>query len=130
MPDYRRNRIPGATYFFTVNLLDRRSDLLVAHIDALRDAVRKVRGRSPFHIDAWVVLSDHMHCLWTLPEEDADFSGRWRDIKTAFSKSLPATEQRSKVVVHRGERGIWQRSTQFATTATMPFTRTTSTSTP
>ena len=52
MPDYRRDRIPGATYFLTVNLLDRRSDLLVMHIDALRDAVRKVRERSPFHIDA------------------------------------------------------------------------------
>ncbi len=109
MPDYRRNRIPGAIYFFTVNLLDRRSDLLVARIDALRDAVRKVRRRFPFHIDAWVVLPDHMHCLWTLPESDSDFPRRWRDIKTAFSKSLPATEQRSPVMVRRGERGIWQR---------------------
>jgi len=61
MPDYRRNRVPGAAYFFTVNLLDRRSDLLVAHIDALHEAVPKVRGRSPLHIDAWVVLPDHMH---------------------------------------------------------------------
>jgi putative transposase len=67
MPNYRRNRISGATYFFTVNLLDRRSDLLVVQIDALRDAVRKVRTRSPFRIDAWVVLPEHehMHCLWT-----------------------------------------------------------------
>jgi putative transposase len=109
MPDYRRNRIPGATYFFTVNLLDRRSDLLVEHIDALRAAVRKVRERYPFHIDAWVVLPDHMHCLWTLPEGDSDFPSRWRDIKAAFSKSLPATEQRSAVAIRRGERGIWQR---------------------
>jgi REP-associated tyrosine transposase len=109
MPDYRRNRIPGATYFFTVNLLDRHSDLLVARIEVLRDAVREVHRRSPFHIDAWVVLPDHMHCLWTLPSEDSDFPGRWRDIKTAFSKSLPATEQRSAVMVSRGERGIWQR---------------------
>jgi putative transposase len=109
MPDYRRNRVAGATYFFTVNLLDRRSDLLVARIDALREAVREVRRRSPFHIDAWVALPDHMHCLWTLPEGDADFPGRWRDIKTAFTKSLPVTEQRSAVMVRRGERGIWQR---------------------
>ena len=63
MPDYRRNRVPGGNYFFTVNLRDRRSDLLVTQIDALRDAVRQVRVRAPFHIDAWVVLPDHMHCL-------------------------------------------------------------------
>jgi putative transposase len=109
MPDYRRSRIPGATYFFTVNLLDRRSDLLVTQIDALRDAVRIVRRRSPFHIDAWVVLPDHMHCLWTLPTGDCDFPSRWRAIKIAFAKSLPATEQRTPVMVRRGERGIWQR---------------------
>jgi putative transposase len=109
MPDYRRSRIPGACYFFTVNLLDRRSQLLVANIGALRDAVRRVRSRSPFHIDAWVVLPDHMHCLWTLPKGDSDFPSRWRDIKTAFSKSLPVIEQRSAVMVRRGERGIWQR---------------------
>jgi putative transposase len=109
MPDYRRNRTPGACYFFTVNLFDRRSDLLVAHIDALRDAIRRAHQRAPFHIDAWVVLPDHMHCMWTLPESDSDFSSRWRDIKTAFSKSLPATERRSPVMVRRGERGIWQR---------------------
>ena len=65
MPDYRRNRVPGGTFFFTANLLDRRSDLLVTQIDALRDAVRQVRARAPFHIDAWVVLPDHLHCLWT-----------------------------------------------------------------
>ena len=63
MPDYRRNRIPGATYFFTVNLRDRRSALLVTHVDALRGAVRDVRQLLPFRIDAWVVLPDHMHCL-------------------------------------------------------------------
>jgi putative transposase len=109
MPDYRRNRVPGATYFFTVNLRDRRSDLLMTHIDALRAAVRNVRRQSLFDIDAWVVLPDYMHCLWTLSEGDSDFPRRWRDIKTAFSKSLPATEQRSTVMARRGERGISQR---------------------
>ena len=109
MPDYRRNRVPGGTFFFTVNLLDRRSDLLVTQIDALRNAVRQVRLRAPFHIDAWVVLPDHMHWLWTLPEGDADFPGRWRAIKTAFSKSVPTGEPRSPVMSSRGERGIWQR---------------------
>ncbi len=79
MPDYRRNRVPGGTFFFTVNLLDRRSDLLVTRIGVLREAVRQARGRAPFRIDAWVVLPDHIHCLWTLPEGDPDFAGRWRD---------------------------------------------------
>jgi putative transposase len=92
-----------------VNLLDRRSALLVAHIEALCDAVRKVHRRRPFHVDAWVVLPHHLHCLWTLPVDGSDFSGGWRDIKTVFAKSLPATEQRSPVMVRRGERGIWQR---------------------
>jgi putative transposase len=71
MLDYRRNRVPGGTSFFTVNLLDRRSNLLVARIDALRDAVRQVRARALFHIDAWVVLPDHMHCLW-IPASSGD----------------------------------------------------------
>jgi putative transposase len=93
MPDYRRSRVPRGTFFFTVNLLDRRSNLLVTRIDALREAVRHVRARVPFHIDAWVVLPDHLHCLWTLPEGDANFSGRWRAIKTALTKSLPSARR-------------------------------------
>jgi putative transposase len=109
MPDYRRNRVPGGTYFFTVNLRDRRSDLLVAQIETLRAAVRWTRARRPFHIDAWVVLPEHMHCLWTLPPGDSDYSGRWRAIKQRFSRSLPATETLSSVQQRRDERGIWQR---------------------
>ena len=66
MPEYRRNRVPGGTFFFTVNLLERRSDLLVWHVNVLREAVRRARLQAPFRIDAWVVLPDHMHCLWTL----------------------------------------------------------------
>jgi putative transposase len=109
VPDYRRDRVPGGTFFFPVDLLDRRSELLVTQIQAMRDAVRQVRRHAPFHIDAWVVLPDHMHCLWTLPAGDADFPGRWRAIKTAFSKALPASEPRSPAMTSRGERGIWQR---------------------
>ena len=108
MPDYCRNRLPGGTFFFTVNLRDPRSDLLVTQNDRLRDAVRRVRARTPFRIDAWVVLPDHMHCLWTLPQGDADFPGRWRAIKTAFVKCFPTGELRSPVMTSRGERGIWQ----------------------
>ncbi len=110
MPDYRRVRIPGGTYFFTVNLLERYpNDLLVRHIDALRKAVQQTRERHPFHVDAWVVLPDHLHTVWTLPEGDADFANRWRTIKQHFSRALDATERRSIVRLRRGERGIWQR---------------------
>ena len=55
----------GGTYFFTANLLERRLDTLVRHVDALREAVRVTRRERPFHIDAWVVLPNHMHCVWT-----------------------------------------------------------------
>jgi len=101
--------VPGGTYFFTVNLLERRLDTLVRHIDALREAVRKTRRQRPFHIDAWVVLPDHMHCVWTLPPGDDDFSNRWKAIKIRFVQALPRTERRSKVRIAKGERGIWQR---------------------
>jgi putative transposase len=82
---------------------------LITHIGALREAVRRTRARTPFHIDAWVVLPDHMHCLWTLPEGDIDYPRRWRAIKMAFVRSLPIDEARSPVNIRRGERGIWQR---------------------
>ena len=109
MPDYRRNRVPGGAYFFTVNLLERNSRLLTDRIEALREAVRKVRRARAFHIDSWVVLPEHIHCIWTLPEGDSDYSGRWRAIKIAFAKSVPKTERRSAVRRAKGERGIWQR---------------------
>ena len=92
MPNYRRARVRGATWFFTVNLRDRRSDLLVREIDLLRETERAARVRHPFHIDAWVVLPAHMHCLWTLPPGDADFALRWQVIKFGFSKRLPKNE--------------------------------------
>lgn len=109
MPNYRRARVPGATWFFTVNLRDRRSDLLLREIDLLRETVRAVRARYPFHIDAWVVLPEHMHCLWTLPPGDADFALRWQVIKFGFSKRLPKNEARNEIELRRRERGIWQR---------------------
>lgn len=110
MPNYRRAFVPGGTWFFTVNLLQRHhNDLLLREVDLLRDCVRRVRARYPFHIDAWVVLPEHMHCIWTLPPGDCDFSLRWRLIKSGFSRTLPATERRSAVRMVAGERGIWQR---------------------
>ncbi len=109
MPNYRRAFVPGGTYFFTVNLLDRTSRLLVEHIASLRDAVRETRQRFPFEIDAMVVLPDHIHAVWTLPQGDTNFPVRWRWIKIRFSKSIPKCEQLSAVREARGERGIWQR---------------------
>ncbi|WP_054762310.1 REP-associated tyrosine transposase [Methylomonas koyamae] len=109
MPNYRRYRVSGGCYFFTVNLLERKNTLLVDHIDLLRESVRLCKREKPFNIDAWVVLPEHMHTIWTLPEGDDDFSTRWKLIKTHFSKGLPAEERRSKVRIKRGERGIWQR---------------------
>jgi REP-associated tyrosine transposase len=109
MPNYRRAFAPGASWFFTVNLLDRRSDLLTNRIDALREATRWTQARHPFHIDAVVVLPDHIHTVWTLPPEDTDFSMRWRLIKSHFAKSIPKGERLSRVRQARGERGIWQR---------------------
>ena len=109
MPNYRRNRVEGGCYFFTVNLRNRRSDLLVTEIGALRSAVRAALARHPFHIDAWVVLPDHMHCLWPLPPGDCDFPIRWRTIKALFSKSVPHAEPRSPSSVRKREAGIWQR---------------------
>ena len=70
MPEYRRNYLAGGCFFFTVNLADRTSDLLVREIDFLRTVIRTTLQRRPFTIDAWVVLPEHMHCLWTLPEGD------------------------------------------------------------
>lgn len=70
MPNYRRAFIPGGTWFFTVNLLERKNnDLLIQEIDLLRETVRAVRERYPFKIDAWVVLPEHMHTVWTLHRE-------------------------------------------------------------
>lgn len=92
MTAYRRNFVPGGSFFFTVNLADRRLSLLMDHLDLLRSTFRETRQRHPFTIDAVVVLPDHLHTVWTLPEDDADFAMRWRLSRAAKS-----------------ERGIWQR---------------------
>ena len=110
MPDHLRNRVAGGYDFFTVYLLERyRNQLLVTQIDILRDVVRRVRKRHLFHIDGWVVLPDHMHCIWTLPPGDDNYTKRMRLVKTLFSKEMPKKERRSNVRQQKGERGIWQR---------------------
>ena len=88
VPRYVRPRVPGATVFFTVCLARRGSDLLVREIDALREAVRTTRAERPFAIDAWVVLLDHMHFVWTLPEGDAAYAVRWGAIKSRFTRAV------------------------------------------
>jgi len=110
MSNYHRAWHPGGTYFFTVNLEQRQgNDLLIRHIDLLRESVRLVRQRHPFAIHGWVVLPDHLHCVIELPPGDADFATRWRLIKARFSRGIPAGEALSPGRSRRGERGIWQR---------------------
>jgi len=106
MADYR-NFVAGGSYFFTVNLADRRQKLLTDHIHLLRGAFRYVNARHPFTVEAAVVLPDHLHTIWTLPGEDADFSLRWRLIKSAFSRALPKGEWISDSRLGKAERGIW-----------------------
>ncbi len=108
MSDYIRPQQPGATVFFTVKLARRGSDLLVREIDALRDAVRVTCKERPFRIDAWVVLPDHLHCVWTLPRGDSDYSRRWSVIKARFSRQMPHIDRRTSHEARR-EHGIWQR---------------------
>ncbi|WP_127902535.1 REP-associated tyrosine transposase [Solirhodobacter olei] len=108
MSRYLRPSQPGARVFFTVALADRGSDLLLRQVDALRDAVRRTRAERPFGIDAWVVLPDHLHCLWSLPEGDADYSRRWQVIKARFSRAMPGVRRRRSHAARR-EHGIWQR---------------------
>src|SRR5229473_2499425 len=106
MTNYRRNFLPGGSYFFTVNLADRRSGLLTEHIELLRAAFRYTQQRHPFSIEASVVLPDHLHAVWTSPDGDGDFALRWRLIKTVFSRGLSPSEQLSKSRSSKGERGI------------------------
>jgi putative transposase len=88
MSNYRRNRVPGHTYLFTVRLSDPASALLTEHISAFGEAIRLARCKRPFHVDAWVVLHNHAHAIWTLPPGDHDSASRWRAVKIAFSKAV------------------------------------------
>ena len=110
MRTYKRLRIQGGTYFFTLTLAERRgNDLLVRHVAALRAAFRKTLADHPFTIEAMVVLPDHLHCMLRLPAGDDDFPTRWRLIKSRFSRQVPAGERVSRSRARRGERGLWQR---------------------
>ena len=94
--------------FFTVNLKNRRSRLLVDRIDELRAAWKTVSGERPFETIAICVLPDHIHCILKLPEGDLDFPVRWMRIKTLFTRSIPREQDPAEGARPR-ERGIWQR---------------------
>jgi putative transposase len=110
MRTYIRHHTSGASYFFTVNAAWRNgNDVFVKHIDPLRQAIKNTQHQHPFKIDAIVILPDHIHAIWTMPDNDGNYSKRWRLIKSIFSRSLPKGEHISPSRMNKGERGIWQR---------------------
>jgi putative transposase len=108
VPNYRRVKIEGGCFFFTVCLGDRRATTLVDHIDDLKAAWRWTQARLPFSSPAWVVLPDHIHCIWKLPPDDDNYALRWSLLKCHFTQALG-----NRIAVpkgtRKGERGIWQR---------------------
>ena len=109
MPRYRRAHIPGGAFFFTIVLADRSGDTLVRHVDRLRRIYGSVQRRRSFETIAICVLPDHLHAIWSLPEDDADFATRWSLIKSGFSRGLSASAARSPSKLAKREKGIWQR---------------------
>jgi putative transposase len=107
MVRYRRNFVPGGTFFFTATLVDRQSRALVEYVDVLRRALRTVRQERPFSIDAVAVLPDHLHIVMTLPPDDADFSGRWKRFKSLFTR-LAVAQGLASTRNQRGEYALWQ----------------------
>jgi len=105
---YRRNRVKGGSYFFTVTLNDRSSRILVNNITELRESFKQANLRMPFHVNAIVVLPEHIHAIFTLPASDDNYSSRWRLIKSIYTqkllkKGLPLAAN------GRGEYNLWQR---------------------
>ena len=109
MPNYRRADAAGATYFFTVALANRQSDLLVQEITRLKQAFKQAAIKMPFETIAICVLPEHLHCIWQLPVGDADYPQRWSAIKAQFSRGLSTGETRSASKIAKREKGIWQR---------------------
>ena len=88
MPKYRRVKIAGGCFFFTVCLADRRATTLVDHIDDLKAAWRWTQERMPFSSPAWVILPDHIHCIWKLPPDDDNYALRWSFLKRHFTRAM------------------------------------------
>ena len=93
MPNYRRATIPSGTYFFTLVSCRRQKILCNNNIrTALRDAITTARVKMPFAIDAMVLMPDHLHAIWTLPENDHAYSARWSMIKRLVTqRNIPWT---------------------------------------
>jgi putative transposase len=83
--------------------------MLTDKIDLLREALKYSKQRHSFRMDAVAILPEHLHCIWTLPPDDADFSGRWNMLKGYFSRNMEKGERVSASRLSRRERGIWQR---------------------
>lgn len=113
MSNYRRARIAGGTYFFTLVTNERRQILTLPQgRKALRDVIEETRELLPFTVEAWVLLPEHLHCVWSLPEGDGDFSKRWGMIKAGFSKRMKGSLERRQLTVSREkhrETSLWQR---------------------
>ena len=113
MSNYRRSNTGGGTYFFTVNT-HRRQPFLIDHDvrAALRQGINQIRQTLPFTIDAWVLLPDHLHCIWSLPDVDADFSARWRIIKTVVTQQCGERLNNASLLSRRrgkkGQSTLWQ----------------------
>lgn len=109
MPEYRRIFVPGGTFFFTIVTQDRRPLFAdESNVDLLRAAVRNEREHHPFTIISAVVLPDHLHIVWTMPDDDSDYSGRIGRIKVAFTKSLGLHHPNQPATLQRGYSGVWQ----------------------
>lgn len=110
---YRRAQVKGGTYFFTVVTYKRAKILCEAeNIQLLRDSFKKVMGKFPFRIDAFVLLPNHLHCIWTLPPGDVNFSTRWRLIKSNFSRKCNDVYKQRNISASRknkNEQAVWQR---------------------
>jgi putative transposase len=109
MSRYRRAKIDGGALFFTVTLADRSRDLLVQHVDRLRESYASVQASYPFETIAICVLPDHLHAIWSLPPGDSDFPLRWSLTKSGFSRGIPGDPRRTKSKIAKREKGIWQR---------------------
>lgn len=109
---YRRTKTPGATYAFTLVTYNRQPIFQCPEtINVLRQSFYTVKQCHPFHIDAIVILPDHLHCLWTLPEHDANFSTRWRLIKSHFTRHCPDQYKQPRSIsrLRKKEQAVWQR---------------------
>ncbi len=108
---YRRSRTNGATYFFTVLTYKRKRILLKEdNVKIIKEAFKEIATKRPFKIDAFILLPDHIHCIWTLPEGDDDFSTRWRLIRSYFTRrcDIKFRDNQTSNMQTKGLQGVWQ----------------------